>query len=83
MLMRPFVGACIEVVGHADPGIDDHSPMDIAEARRIRESVGTMVIGLNAMSPWLLEAADPPADGLLIGFESDYALGPGPTWDIS
>ncbi|WP_193105337.1 glycoside hydrolase family 3 N-terminal domain-containing protein [Brachybacterium sp. FME24] len=73
VLMKPFVGAYFEFVGIADLAIDDHSQVDIAKVRQIRESVDTMVIGLNAMYPWLLDSIEPLADGLLIGFESDYA----------
>ncbi|MGP5007374.1 glycoside hydrolase family 3 protein [Brachybacterium tyrofermentans] len=73
VLMKPFVGAYFEFVGIADLAIDDHSHVDIAKVQQIRESVDTMVIGLNAMYPWLLDVIEPLADGLLIGFESDYA----------
>ncbi|MGO3504952.1 MAG: glycoside hydrolase family 3 C-terminal domain-containing protein, partial [Brachybacterium tyrofermentans] len=73
VLMKPFVGAYFEFVGIADLAIDDHSHVDIAKVHQIRESVDTMVIGLNAMYPWLLDVIEPLADGLLIGFESDDA----------
>lgn len=72
VLMKPFVGAYFEFVGVADLAIDDHSHVDIEKVRRIRESVDTLVIGLNAMYPWLLDAIEPLADGLLVGFESRY-----------
>src|SRR5699024_360521 len=38
----------------------------------IRESVDTLVIGLNAMFPWLLDSIEPIADALLIGFDTRY-----------
>lgn len=70
VLMKPFVGAYFEFVGVADLTIDDHSHIDIDKLRRIRSTVDTLVIGLNAMYPWLLETIEPLADGLLIGFET-------------
>lgn len=51
VLMKPFVGSYFEFVGIADLAIDDHSHVDIAKVQQIRESVDTMVIGLNAMYP--------------------------------
>jgi beta-glucosidase len=74
LLLRPFIGSYFEFVGIGDLSIDDHSDIDIAKVRRIRESVDTLVIGLNAAFPWLLDSIEPIADALLVGFETDYGV---------
>lgn len=43
------------------------------KVRRIRESVGTLVVGPNATFPWLLDEIEPLTDAPLIGFD--------PGWD--
>ena len=73
VLMKPFVGSYFEFVGITDLSIGEHAHIDTAKLARIREDVGTMVVGLNAMYPWLLDTVEPLADALLVGFESDYA----------
>lgn len=73
VLMKPFVGAYFDFVGITDLSIGEHAHIDTAKLARIRESVDTMVVGLNAMYPWLLDSLEPLADALLVGFESDYA----------
>lgn len=73
VLMKPFVGSYFDFVGITDLSIGEHAHIDTAKLARIRESVDTMVVGLNAMYPWLLDSVEPMADALLIGFESDYA----------
>lgn len=73
VLMKSFVGAYFDFVGITDLSIGEHAHIDTAKLARIRESVDTMVVGLNAMYPWLLDTLEPLADALLVGFESDYA----------
>ena len=72
VLMKPFVGSYFDYVGLNDISIGEHSHIDIAKVRRIRENVDTLVIGLNAMFPWLLDGIEPIADALLIGFDTRY-----------
>ncbi|HJB11874.1 MAG TPA: glycoside hydrolase family 3 protein [Candidatus Brachybacterium merdavium] len=72
VLMKPYVGSYFDYVGLNDISIGAHSHIDITKLRRIRESVDTLVIGLNAMFPWLLDSIEPIADALLIGFDTRY-----------
>lgn len=72
LLLRPFIGSYFEFVGIGDLSIDDHSHVDIEKVRDIRENVDTLVIGLNALFPWLLDSIEPLADALLVGFETEY-----------
>ena len=72
VLMKPYVGSYFDFVGLTDLAIGEHAHIDIAKVRRIRENVGTMVIGLNAMYPWLLDEIEPISDALLIGFDTRY-----------
>lgn len=72
LLLRPFIGSYFEFVGIGDLSIDDHSHVDIEKVRDIRENVDTLVIGLNALFPWLLGSIEPLADALLVGFETEY-----------
>lgn len=72
VLMKPYVGSYFDFVGITDLAIDDHSHVDIAKVRRIRESVDTLVVGLNAMFPWLLGEVEPLADALVVGFDTRY-----------
>lgn len=74
LLLRPFIGSYFEFVGIGDLGIDDHSHVDIEKVRDIRTHVDTMVVGLNTLFPWLLDGIEPLADGLLMGFETDYGI---------
>ena len=74
VLLRPFIGSYFEYVGIGDLSIDDHSDVDIAKVRDIREHVDTLVVGLNALFPWLLDGVEPLADALLVGFETDYGV---------
>lgn len=72
VLMKPYVGSYFDFVGLTDLAIGEHAHIDIAKVRQIRESVDTMVIGLNAMYPWLLDEIEPISDALLIGFDTRY-----------
>ncbi|MEE1649644.1 glycoside hydrolase family 3 N-terminal domain-containing protein [Brachybacterium sp. J144] len=72
VLMAPFIGSYFEFVGIGDLAIDEHSHVDLEKVRRIRESVGILVVGLNAKFPWLLDGVEPLADALLIGFDTDW-----------
>ena len=72
VLMKPYVGSYFDFVGLTDLAIGEHAHIDIAKLRRIRENVGTLVIGLNAMYPWLLDEIEPISDALLIGFDTRY-----------
>lgn len=74
VLLRPFIGSYFEYVGIGDLSIGEHSHIDIEKVREIRESVDTLVIGLNALFPWLLDEIEPLADALLVGFETDYPV---------
>lgn len=74
LLLRPFIGSYFEFVGIGDLAIDDHSDVDIAKVRDIREHVDALVIGLNTLFPWLLDGIEPLAEGLLMGFETDYGI---------
>jgi beta-glucosidase len=71
VILAPFIGSYFEFVGIGDLAIDDHSHVDIARVREIRESVGTMVVALDAKFPWLLDGVEPLADALLVGFDTD------------
>src|SRR5699024_1968133 len=59
VLRKPYVGSDFDYVGLNDISIGAHSHIDITKLRRIRESVDTLVIGLNAMFPWLLDSIEP------------------------
>ena len=74
LLLRPFIGSYFEYVGIGDLSIGEHSHIDIEKVREIRGSVDTLVVGLNALFPWLLDAIEPLADALLVGFETDYPV---------
>ena len=74
VLLRPFIGSYFEYVGIGDLSIGEHSHIDIEKVREIRESVDTLVIGLNTLFPWLLDEIEPLADALLVGFETDYPV---------
>ncbi|AXK45482.1 glycoside hydrolase family 3 protein [Brachybacterium saurashtrense] len=74
VLLAPFIGSYFEFVGIGDLAIDDHSHVDIAKVREIRESVRTMVVALDAKFPWLLDGVEPLADALLIGFDTDRSV---------
>lgn len=71
VILAPFIGSYFEFVGIGDLAIDDHSHVDIAKVREIRESAGTMVVALDAKFPWLLDGVEPLADALLVGFDTD------------
>ena len=72
VLMKPHVGSYFDFVGITDLAIDQHSQIDMDKVRAIRESVDTMVVGLNAMFPWLLDDLEPLADALVVGFDTRY-----------
>lgn len=72
VLMKPYEGSYFTFTGVIDLAIDQHSHIDIDKVRAIRDSVGTMVVGLNAMFPWLLDEVEPMADAMLIGFDTRY-----------
>lgn len=72
VLMKPYEGSYFTFTGVIDLAIDQHSHIDIGKVRAIRDSVGTMVVGLNAMFPWLLDEVEPMADAMLIGFDTRY-----------
>jgi len=74
LLLRPFIGSYFEFVGIGDLSIGEHSQVDIEKVRDIREHVDTLVIGLNTLFPWLVDAIEPLADALLMGFETDYGI---------
>src|SRR5699024_10400272 len=59
VLMKPFVGAYFDFVGITDLSIGEHAHIDIEKLHRIHESVDTLVIGLDAMYPWLLDSIEP------------------------
>lgn len=71
VILAPFIGSYFEFVGIGDLAIDDHSHVDLAKVKEIRESVGTMVVALDAKFPWLLDEVEPLADALLVGFDTD------------
>ena len=72
VLMKPYEGSYFTFTGAIDLAIDQHSHIDIDKVRAIRDSVGTLVVGLNAMFPWLLDEVEPMADAMLIGFDTRY-----------
>jgi len=74
VLLAPFIGSYFEFVGIGDLAIDDHSHVDLAKVKEIRESVDTLVVGLDAKFPWLLDEVEPLADALLVGFDTDRAV---------
>ena len=74
VILAPFIGSYFEFVGIGDLAIDDHSHVDLAKVKEIRESVGTMVVALDAKFPWLLDGVEPLADALLVGFDTDRAV---------
>lgn len=67
---NPFTGDYFRAEGLLDLTIDEHSHVNLAKIRRIRESVDTLVIGLNAVMAWLPGTLEPLADAMLIGFDT-------------
>ena len=74
VILAPFIGSYFEFVGIGDLAIDEHSHVDLAKVKEIRESVGTMVVALDAKFPWLLDGVEPLADALLVGFDTDRGV---------
>ena len=74
VILAPFIGSYFEFVGIGDLAIDEHSHVDLAKVKEIRESVGTMVVALDAKFPWLLDDVEPLADALLVGFDTDRGV---------
>lgn len=74
LILRPFIGSYFEYVGIGDLAIDDHSEVDLAKVKEIRESVDTLVAALDAKFPWILDGVEPLADALLVGFDTDHGI---------
>ncbi|MGY5765987.1 glycoside hydrolase family 3 protein [Brachybacterium sp. DNPG3] len=67
---NPFTGDYFRSIGLLDLAIDDHSHVDIEKIRAIRESVDTLVVGLNVVMPWLPGTLEPLADAFVAGFDT-------------
>ena len=74
LLLRPFIGSYFEYVGIGDLSIGEHSHIDIEKVREIRDSVDTLVIGLNALFPgcWMRSNRSPTPSWSVS--ETDYPV---------
>ncbi len=71
VLANPFTGDYFRSVGLLDLAIDEHSHVDLAKIRAIRESVSTLVVGgLNVVMAWLPGTLEPLADAFVAGFDT-------------
>lgn len=68
--LKPYVGAYFTYEGLNDISIGEHSHVDLDKVKAIRDSVGTLIIGLNAKFPWVLDEVEPLADALVMGFDT-------------
>jgi beta-glucosidase len=70
VLPNPFTGEYFRSTGLLDLSIDEHSGVDLEKIRAIRESVGTLVVGLNAVMAWLPGTLETLADAFVVGFDT-------------
>lgn len=71
LIVKPFTGAYFEFTGLNDLTIDEHSHVNLAKIRAIREQVGTVAVALNLVMAWLPGGTiEPLADGLIAGFDT-------------
>ncbi|MGD7706456.1 glycoside hydrolase family 3 N-terminal domain-containing protein [Microlunatus sp. Y2014] len=67
---NPFTGDYFRSMGLLDLTIDEHSHVNLTKIKKIRESVDTLVVGLNVVMPWLPGTLDELADAVLVGFDT-------------
>ena len=70
VIANPFTGDYFRATGLLDLAIDEHSHVDLAKIREIRESVDTLVVALNVKMAWLPGTLETLADGMVLGFDT-------------